>query len=89
MVHSASSSRCSAGQSIMMIRRMRAHGERQSMPIHNREDFHTLSLVRETHGVAAFGDGTRRIDNTLAFVDRPSSHSVFANCVRISRGTSR
>lgn len=38
---------------LMMMGRMRTYGERQPMPIYNREDFHTPASFGEPHGVAA------------------------------------
>ncbi len=54
----------------MMIRRVRVDGEGQSVPIHNRQDFHAFAAFREPHGLAAaFGRRKRRIDETLPFID--------------------
>ena len=56
----------------MMIRRMRAHGEGQSVPIYNRQDFHALAAFREPDGLAAaLGRRKRGIDETLAFIQGP------------------
>lgn len=56
----------------MMIRRVRAHGERQAMSIHNRQDFHALAALRESDGLAAaLGRRKRGIDETLAFIKGP------------------
>lgn len=56
----------------MMIRRMSAHGEGQSVPIHNRQDFHALVAFRESDGLAAtLVRRTRGIDETLPFVEHP------------------
>jgi len=56
----------------MMIRRMGAHGEGQSVPIHNRQDFHALAALCESDGLAAaLGRRKRGIDETLAFIQGP------------------
>ena len=56
----------------MMIRRMRAHREGQSVPIHNRQDFHALAALREADGLAAaLGRRKRGINETLAFINGP------------------
>ena len=62
----------------MMIRRMRAHRERQAMAIHNRQDLDAFAAPGRTNFVAAaFGRGKRRIDEALALVNvAPSSRSV-------------
>lgn len=53
----------------MMIRRMRAHGKGQSVPIHKCQDFHTLAAFREPDGLAAaLGRRKCGIDETFAFI---------------------
>jgi hypothetical protein len=55
----------------MMISRMRTHGKRQPLPIHNRQDFHAFSPFGESDGLAAaLGRGKGGIDKTLSFIDR-------------------
>lgn len=57
---------------LMMIRRMCAHGEGQTVPIHNRQDFHALAALREANGLAAaLGRRKRGVDETLAFIKGP------------------
>ncbi len=56
----------------MMIGRMRTHGERESLSIHNREDLHAFPTLRESDRLAAtLRRGTCRINDTLPRVDGP------------------
>ena len=56
---------------LMMIGRMRTHGQGEPMPIDNRENFHTFTAFRKAHGLTtAFGRGKRHIDEALAFIKR-------------------
>lgn len=56
----------------MMVGRMCAHGEREAMPIHNRQDFHAFAAFGQSHGVPAALRGRKGgIDEALTFVDRP------------------
>ena len=54
----------------MMIGLTRAHGERQSMTIHNGEDLDAFAPApRADLGASALGRGKPGIDEALAFVD--------------------
>ena len=56
----------------MMIRRRRTDGERETMAIHNRENFHAFAAFREPDGVpATLGRRKGCVDETLPFIDRP------------------
>lgn len=58
---------------LMMIGRMRAHREREPMPIHKREDFDAFAPAGFPDVIAsALGRGKRRIDESLALVNRSS-----------------
>lgn len=55
---------------LKMIGRVRTDGERQPVPIRNRENLHALPAVREAHLVpAALRGGKGRINETLPFID--------------------
>jgi hypothetical protein len=55
----------------VMIRRVCTDGEGEPMPIHNRENLHALAAFCEPHGLAAaLGGRKRRINETLAFINR-------------------
>lgn len=57
---------------LMMIRRVRADRQREPMPIDDREDLDAFAPAGGTDaGAAPLGQGKRRIDEALAFVDRP------------------
>jgi hypothetical protein len=56
---------------LMVVGRVRAAGERQTMPINDRHDVHAFSGFGLADLIgAAFGRGKRRIDEALGFVDR-------------------
>lgn len=56
---------------LMVVGRVRADGQRQSMPINDHHDFHAFAALGLADLiVAAFGRGKRRIDEALRFVHR-------------------
>ena len=55
----------------MLVRRVRADRERQSMAIHNRHDFHAFSALRRSDfRPATLGHHERRVDEAFFFVQR-------------------
>ena len=71
---------------LVMVRGVRADGERQAMPIDDRHDFYAFSALRRTDLLAAPLRGCERgIDEALRLVDAPSSRSVFASSVSAAR----
>ncbi len=60
-------------RNLIMIGHTRTDPERQPVAIHNHEDFHALAALGEPDSVdPALGCHACDIDETLAFVDRPS-----------------
>src|SRR5512139_2953618 len=56
---------------LMMIGRMRPHGQGEPVPIDNRQNLHTFSAFREAHGLTTpLGRSKRGIDEALAFIKR-------------------
>lgn len=60
----------------MMIRHMCADREEEPMPIHNRKDLHAFGAFGEGHIVpTSLRGGEGRVNETLPFINRPSSRS--------------
>lgn len=75
---------------LMMVGQMGTDGEGQPMPINNRDNLHALAAFGETDGVppplAAANVASMKLSRSS---NAPSSRSVLANWVRMSRRTSR
>src|SRR6266568_6689577 len=65
---------------LMMVRRVRADREGQSMAINNRHDFHAFpALRRSDFGPATFRHHERRVDEALFFIQRAFVTKLVSN----------